>query len=141
MFVDRQSPTMNQVALSSTSEDDSSKSLVGNVHNVDILNNEFEFFDPVYVAPKQRSSGIKGRLKENIDFWQQIKASSWVLIVICEGYALPFFETPEKRMYENQRSAVKCGDFVKSEKTKSLQCGCIKEVPSDNVYNVSPLSV
>ena len=120
-FVDRQSPTTNQVVLSSTSEDECSKSLVGMVHNVDILDNEFDFFDPVYIAPKQPSSGVKGRLKENIDFWKQIKASSWVLRVIREGYALPFVEPPEKRMHENHRSAVKCGDFVKSEITKLLQ--------------------
>ena len=42
---------MNQVVLSSTSEDDCSKSLVKNVHNVDILDNGFELFDLVYVAP------------------------------------------------------------------------------------------
>ena len=126
-FVDRQSPTMNQVVLLSTSEDDRSKSLVKNVHNVDILDNEFELFDPVYVAPKQPSSGVRGRLKENIVFWEQIKASSWVLRVIREGYALPFVEIPEKRTHENHRSAVKCEDFVKSEITKLLQCGCIKK--------------
>lgn len=61
--------------------------------------------------------------------------------VIREGYALPFVEPPEKRMHENHRSAVKCVDFVKSEITKLLQCGCIKEVSSDNVYIVSPLRV
>ena len=76
------------------------------------------FFDPVYVAPKHPSWGVKGRLTENIDFWEQIKASSWILRVIREGYALPFADTPEKCMHENHRSAVKCGDFVKSEITK-----------------------
>ena len=105
------------------------------------MDNEFDFFDPVYVAPKQPSSGVKGRLKENIDFWKQIKASSWVLRVVREGYALPFVEPPEKRMHENHRSAVKCGDFVKSEIAKLLQCGCIKEVSSDYVYIMSPLRV
>ena len=53
MFVERLWPTVNQVVLSSTSEDDRSKSLAKNVHNVDILDNEFELFDLVYVAPKQ----------------------------------------------------------------------------------------
>ena len=44
-------------------------------------------------------------------------------------------------MYENHGSASKCGHFVKSEITKLSQCGCIKEVSSDNVYIVSHLSV
>ena len=139
-FVDRLSQTMNQVVLSSTSEDDCLISLVRNVHNIDILDKEFELSGFVYVAPKQPSSGVKGRLKENIVFWEQIKASSWVLRVIREGYALPFVETPEKRVHQNHRSAVKCEVFVKSE-IKLLQFGCIKEVSSDNVYIVSPLSV
>ena len=58
------------------------------------------------------SSGVRGRLKENTVFWVQIKASTWVLGVIREGYALPFVKTPEKRVNENHRSAVKCEDFA-----------------------------
>ena len=116
-------------------------SLVSKVNNIDILDKEFELSDFIYVTPKQPSSGVKGRLKENIVFWENIKASSWVLRVICEGYALPFVETPEKRLHKNHRSAVICKDFVESEITNLLQSGCIKEVLSDNVYIVSPLSV
>ena len=106
-----------------------------------ILDKEFELSDFVYVTPKQPSSGVKGRLKENIVFWEKIKASSWVLRVIREGYALPFIETPEKCLHKNHRSAVICEDFMKSEITNLLKSGCIKEVLSDNVYIVSPLSV
>ena len=140
-FVDRLSQTTNQVVLSPTSEDDCLNSLVSNVNNVDILDKEFELSHFVYVTPKQPGSGVKGRLKENIVFWEKIKASSWVLRVIREGYALPFVETPEKRLHKNHRSAVICEDFVKSEITNLLKSGCIKEVLSDNVYIVSPLSV
>ena len=138
---DRLSQTTNQVVLSPTREDNCLISLVSNVNNVDILDKEFELSDFVYVTPKQPSSGVKGRLKENIVFWEQIKASSWVLRVIREGCALPFVEIPEKRVHKNHRSAVICEDFVKSEITNLLQSGCIKEVLSDNVYIVSPLSV
>ena len=140
-FVDRLSQTTNQVVLSPTSEDDCLNSLVSKVNNIDILHKEFELSDFVYVTPKQPSSGVKGRLKENIVFWENIKASSWVLRVIREGYALPFVETPEKCLHKNHRSAVICKDFVESEITNLLQSGCIKEVLSDNVYIVSPLSV
>ena len=140
-FVDRLSQTMNQVVLSPTSEDDRLNSLVSNVNNVDILDKEFELSDFVFVTPKQPSSGVKGCLKENIVFWEQIKASSRVLRVICDGCALPFVEIPEKRVHKNHRSAVICEDFVKSEITNLLQSGCIKEVLSDNAYIVSPLSV
>ena len=137
-FVDHLSQTTNQVVLSPTSEDDCLNSLVSNVNNVDILDKEFELSDFVYAMPKQPSLGVKARLKENIVFWEKIKASSWVLRVIHEGYALPFVETPEKHLHKNHRSAVICEDFVESEITNLLKSGCIKEVLS---YIVSPLSV
>ena len=129
MFIDHLLQTTNQVVLSPTSKDDCLNSLVSNVNNVDILDKEFELSDFVYVTPKQPSSGVKGRLKDNnvIAFWEQIKTSSWVLRVIREGYALAFVETPEKRVHKNHRYAVICEDFVKSEVTNLLQSGCIKE--------------
>ena len=100
------SQTTNQVVLSPTSKDDCLNSLVSSVNNVDILDKEFELSDFVYVTPQQPSSGVKGHLKDNIVFWEQIKASSWVLRAIRERYVLPFVETPEKHVHKNHRSAV-----------------------------------
>ena len=97
---------------------------------------------------EQLNPGVKGRLKENINFWEQIEASSWVLQVIREGYALPFIDIPQQRLAENHRSAIQCEEFVCSEIDKLLCSGCIKEVgrprpphSSDLVHVVSPLSV
>jgi hypothetical protein len=71
-----------------------------------LTNHSLQLNNCVFVAPKQPSSGVKGRLKENIAFWEQIKASNWVLRVIREGYALPLIDIPEKRMLDNHRSAI-----------------------------------
>ena len=38
---------------------------------------------------------VKGRLRENIAFWQNIGASNWLLQVIREGYCLPFVDLPD----------------------------------------------
>ena len=103
------------------------------VHNVDILKD--------FSVVNQPSTGVKGRLKENIAFWEHIGAASWVLKVIREGYALPFVGTPEKRGSDNHRSALKCEEFVSSEIDKLLCCDCIKKVSSYKVHIVSPLSV
>lgn len=89
----------------------------------------------------QLTPGVKGRLKENINFWELIGASSWVLKVIRDGYALPFIDIPQQRMSENHKSAKRCEKFVVSEIEKLLCVGCIKEVSGDQVHVVSPLSV
>ena len=61
--------------------------------SVDSLNitSESELFENVV------HSGVfvKGRLRENIAFWQSIGARDWLLQVIREGYCLPFVDLPE----------------------------------------------
>ena len=37
---------------------------------------------------------VKGRLGENVAFWQNIGVNNWLLRVICEGYCLPFVKLP-----------------------------------------------
>ena len=49
---------------------------------------------------------VKGRLRENIDFWRSIGASQWLLKVLHEGYCLPFVELPMSRTFQNHNSAL-----------------------------------
>ena len=51
--------------------------------------------DDLLVDVKDSCIAVKGRLRENIAFWQNISASNRLLRVICEGYRLPFVELPE----------------------------------------------
>lgn len=44
-----------------------------------------KLFNFVYGEPKQPSLEVRGHLKENIAFWEQNKASTWVLRVMREG--------------------------------------------------------
>ena len=43
---------------------------------------------------------VKGRLRQNIAFWESIGASSWLLKVLREGYCLPFVELPRICFFE-----------------------------------------
>ena len=81
--------------------------------------------------------GVKDRLAENIQFWDKIGASGFILKVIREGYALPFKEVPEPADFSNDASARRNSDFVTSEISELLSSGRIREV-SHKVY---PLSV
>ena len=52
---------------------------------------------------------VRGRLQENIAFWQNICASNWLLRVIREGYCLPFVELPEVKFFqESQEHVMQC---------------------------------
>ena len=53
---------------------------------------------------------IKGRLRVNVNFWESIDASQFVLSVIKEGYKIPFYYTP-KTISLPCRSWFCCGVF------------------------------
>ena len=84
---------------------------------------------------------VKGRLCENIAFWQNIGASRWLLKVLCEGYCLPFVELPVSKFFRNHNSASCHPDFVSLEISKLLVSGALLEVISNNVRVCNPLGV
>ena len=51
-------------------------------------------------------SQVKGSLRRHVDFWRSIGAPRYVLTVICEGYRLPFQQTPPGFTFRNNRSAL-----------------------------------
>ena len=61
--------------------------------------------DDLFVDVNYSCVVVKGRLQENIAFWQNIGASNWLLRVIREGYSLPFVELPEVKFFQNHKSA------------------------------------
>ena len=82
---------------------------------------------------------VKGRLCENIAFWQSIWASQWLLNVLCEpqGYCLPFVSFPVNKFFPNH----KCVMFVSAEISKLLASGAIGEVLSTDLHVCNPLGV
>ena len=71
---------------------------------------------------------VKGRLRQSIDFWRSMEASSWLLKVIGKGYCLPFVDLPSKRFFRNHDSMLCNMEFVSSEISKLLMSAALIEV-------------
>ena len=84
---------------------------------------------------------VKGRLKENISFWQNIGISRWVLHVLQEGYSLPFISLPQEVFFKNHPSAVKDNVFVCTEMSKLLLSGAVVEVKREDLTVCNPLGI
>ena len=84
---------------------------------------------------------VKGRLRSNLTFWENIGASSWVLDIIRNGYCLPFLGQPEKKFSNNHSSATNNADFVTKELQKLVSTGAIVEVPKPDLTVCNPLGV
>ena len=71
---------------------------------------------------------MKGKLRENVEFWEDIGCSRPILKIIREGYRIPFLTTPPRVMLNNNRSAHEHKDFVAKAILELLETGRIKEV-------------
>ncbi|CAB4014734.1 Hypothetical predicted protein [Paramuricea clavata] len=111
------SPLMTPLALQITSKDCAEQTATEfeTVNDLDL--NVNMLLDNVHEAPDQC---VKGRLKENVEFWKHIGASRWVLTVIRDGYVLPFVDLPQRHMSKNHMSAIRNAKFVDSEIEKLL---------------------
>ena len=83
---------------------------------------------------------VKGKLKENIQYWRDIGCNKTILGIIEEGYRIPFLENPPSVFLKNNRSAKDHSEFVTKAVKELLSTGRIKEVDSPP-YVVNPLSV
>lgn len=77
---------------------------------------------------------VKGRLRENISFWEYIGDNRWVLEIIREGYYLPFIDMPERVVLANHKSAFGASGFVSREIEKLLLSGALVEVKAHELF-------
>ena len=84
---------------------------------------------------------VKGRLKENISFWEEIGASNWVLRILRDGYALPFIPEPEPKIFQNNVSALRNKEFVTNEILDLLNSGRVREVSQNDIEVLNLLTV
>ncbi|CAC5381524.1 unnamed protein product [Mytilus coruscus] len=120
-------------------------SFVKDEYNFDIssLDNEYaQNFTHDYYEYEQDGTDIivKGRLKENIQFWINIGAYDYIIDTIRDGYKIPFYSIPPSTYLHNNLSALKNSDFVHTAIQDLLQRGLI--VQCDNrPFVVNPLTV
>lgn len=84
---------------------------------------------------------VKGRLRSNLKFWENIGASRWVIDIIRDGYCLPFLEKPAQKLFVNHSSCDNHADFVSKEIKKLVSTGAIVEVNKSELAVCSPLDV
>ena len=68
---------------------------------------------------------VKGRLKANISFWQNIGASKFILDALSFGYKILFSQEPTSVSLTNNRSALGESEFVESAIQELLNVGSI----------------
>ncbi|MEW8545049.1 MAG: reverse transcriptase domain-containing protein [Candidatus Thiodiazotropha sp.] len=81
-----------------------------------------------------------GRLKDSVEKWQKINASSYILNVIEKGYRLPLKTNPQKVCLKNNRSAMENPSFVVEEIGSLLKKGVISECKTQPLV-INPLTV
>ena len=83
---------------------------------------------------------VKGRLKKDIKFWQDINSNSYILDVIENGYRIPFLTEPKGAELKNNKSALNNDKFVQNAINELLVEGKIEEI-SRKPYIINPLTV
>ena len=114
---------------------DSFSSFVG-IEETDLLERSYvlDYFEG------SESVIVKGRLRANVQFWESISASLFVLSVIREGYKIPFYYTPTSVFLPNNKSALRIADFVLCVITELVKVGSVVQCPCPPVA-VNPLYV
>ena len=111
-----------------------------------MLSDQDEFFDSLaevkeqYEFPINDSTCGKGKLRENVNFYKAIGASSFIISVIKDGCKLPFIYTPPSVQLHNNRSAIVHSSFVGEAVTELLNSGRIRELNAPP-FVINPLSV
>ena len=84
---------------------------------------------------------VKGRLRKHIAFWEDIQAPAFIIECIQDGYKIPFFQTPPRASFANNRSALQHHAFVTDSINELLVSGRIVQVPQNQLIVINPLSV
>ena len=113
-----------------------------NKPRTDKVEYEFDiFFYKEKAELKRGTLTVKGNLKKNLDFWKNvIKANSFILSVIEQGYKIPFISVPTSINLRNNMSAFKHSKFVSTAIHELIVSGCITE-QSSRPFCVNPLTV
>ena len=83
---------------------------------------------------------LPGSLKNHIQFWRSIGTSQFILVVIDEGYRIPFYSTPPPSFLRNNKSALAHPSFV--DEAISVLLPTYRVFERDVIpCNVNPLSV
>ena len=74
---------------------------------------QFDYEKDLYESEQfQKPVTVKGRLKQNLQYWKDIGASNFIISAISEGYKIPFIDSPKPAEFINNKSAKHNSEFV-----------------------------
>ena len=95
----------------------------------------FEFQEKDFCTSR---TNVKGRFIENNGFWRSFGANPEILIILQEGYKIPFIESPSESFSRNNISALK-NMRVEEAVSQLIKTKCAVQIPF-KPWVVSPLS-
>ncbi|CAG2198049.1 unnamed protein product [Mytilus edulis] len=115
---------------------------IADTSTVSLDNESAQNFTHDYYEYEQDGTDIivKGRLKENIQFWIDIGAYDYIIDTIRDGYKIPFYSIPPSTYLFNNLSALKNSDFVHTAIQDLLHRGLIVQC-DQRPFVVNPLTV
>ena len=116
-----------------------------NIFNMTVPFEEQGNFDFTYkrdweITEKIKNVSVRGRLKQNIEFWRNELKPYFVEDIITNGYTMPFTSIPSPFYASNNRSSLRHPQFVSPAITKSQQNKCVEEL-KQKPYCCNPLTV
>jgi hypothetical protein len=88
----------------------------------------------------QKEIIVRGRLRQNLNFWKSITTNNFVIDTILQGYKISFFSKPEPCHLPNNKSALENKAFVIQAIQELLDRGLI-EICEEIPFIVNPLTV
>ena len=88
-----------------------------------------------------RIVNAKGKVRENVSFYQSIGAPDFTLNVIRNGYRLPFANFPDYVILPNNRSARDHSSFVGEALLELLSSGRVIQVVDASIRYLYPFSL
>ena len=85
--------------------------------------------DKTIKRKKTKKVSVRGRLKQNIEFWKnELKPFYFVENIINNGYLMPFTTIPTPFYAPNNKSSLRHSQFVSQAITKLQQNNCVEEL-------------
>ena len=102
---------------------------------------DFTFKRDWEITEKTKNVSVRGRLKQNIEFWKnELKPSYFVENIINNGYIMPFTSIPSPFYASNNKSSLRHPQFVSQAITELLENNCVEEL-KQKPYCCNPLTV
>ena len=102
---------------------------------------QFDYEKDLYEFEQfQKPVMVKGRLKQNLEYWEDVGASDFIISTINEGYKMLFIDSLEPAEFKNNRSAIHNSEFVSNSLRELIASKRVVEAPFKPTV-VNPLSV